>query len=101
MPRSRPLVSSFGELGDVPAARSVYNARMKRRDFLATVAATGAVATSPRLLAAQTSNKVQRKGRLKQALFRQVFGQTTMSFDDQCRIAADLGCAGFDLVGAQ
>src|SRR5262245_47014698 len=102
MPRSRPLVSSFRELGDVQAARSVYNARMKRRDFLATVAATGAAAATPQLLdAAQTSTKVPRKGRLKQALFRQVFGQTTTSFDDQCRVAADLGCAGFDLVGAQ
>lgn len=72
---------------------------MQRREFLATVAAASVVATRPdRLGAAQGSQKVQRKGRLKQALFRQVFGQTTMSFDEQCRIAADLGCVGFDLI---
>src|SRR5207244_10707550 len=73
---------------------------MQRRAFLATVAAGGVLATRPgSLAAAQASQKVARKGRLKQGLFRQVFGQTTMTFDEQCRIAADLGCVGFDLVG--
>src|SRR4051812_41478283 len=75
---------------------------MQRRDFIATVAAAGVVAAHPAALgAAQTTQKVARKGRVKQALFRQVFGQTTMSFDEQCRIAADLGCHGFDLIGPQ
>jgi len=77
---------------------------MQRRAFLATVAA-GVVATHPASFeaAAQTAQKVQRKGRLKQALFRQVFGTTqpAMSFDEQCRIAADLGCFGFDLIPPQ
>src|SRR3979490_2270959 len=75
---------------------------MQRRQFLTTVAAAGAAAAHPLTLgAAQASQKVQRKGRIKQALFRQVFGQTNMSLDDQCRIAADLGCVGFDLIGPQ
>ncbi|MEO8259794.1 MAG: TIM barrel protein [Acidobacteriota bacterium] len=72
---------------------------MQRRQFLATVAAAGVAAAQSPALNAQGQPKIQRKGRLKQALFRQVFGQTTMSLDDQCRIAADLGCVGFDLIG--
>src|SRR6185295_13972141 len=79
-----------------------YNARMQRREFLTTVAVAGVAAARPAALdAAQASQKVQRKGRLKQSLFRQVFGETTMPLDDQCRIAADLGCVGFDLIGPQ
>lgn len=75
---------------------------MQRRDFLAGVAAAGiAAARPPALDAAQAAQRVQRKGRVKQGLFRQVFGQTNMSLDEQCRIAADLGCVGFDLIGPQ
>src|SRR3954471_5186900 len=75
---------------------------MQRREFLTSVAAAGVAAAHPSPLAAQSPQKVQRKGRIKQALFRQVFGQTpTMTFDEQCRIAADLGCVGFDLIGPQ
>src|SRR5262245_5823148 len=73
---------------------------MERRAFLATVAA-GVAAVPAALDAAQSSQKVQRKGRVKQALFRNVFGMTTMTFEEQCRIAADLGCVGFDLIPAQ
>src|SRR6266542_4058757 len=75
---------------------------MQRRAFLATVATVAVAAARPGLLdAAQSAPKVVRKGRLKQSLFRNVFGQTTMTFDEQCRIAADLGCVGFDLIGQQ
>jgi hydroxypyruvate isomerase len=75
---------------------------MERRTFLTTVAAAGVAATRPdTMVAAQTSQKVVRKGRLKQSLFRQVFGQAVTSFDDQCRMAADLGCVGFDLIPPQ
>lgn len=80
---------------------------MKRRKFLATVAVAGVAGAHPFAAApaAQSAGgtplKTARKGRLRQALFRQVFGQTTMTFDEQCRIAADLGCVGFDLIGPQ
>jgi hydroxypyruvate isomerase len=71
---------------------------MRRRDFLATVAAAG-VAGAAR---AQPPAVVPRKGRIKQALMRVNFGrETKLSFDDMCREAARLGCAGFDLVGPQ
>ena len=81
---------------------------MQRRDFIASVAAAVVVSdvaasSSATLAAAQGGKKVQRKGRLKQSLFRQVFGtgEPAMSFDEQCRIAAELGCVGFDLIGPQ
>ena len=79
---------------------------MRRRDFLATVAAAGVagVQRQPNVQAqtqAPIQPKVQRKGRIKQSLFRNVFGMTNMSFDDQCRVAAELGCKGFDLIQPQ
>src|SRR5215468_3475812 len=83
-----------------------YNARMRRREFLSTVAAAGVVAaSSPSSMFAQAPPApVKRKGRLKQSLFRTVFGQNTpglTTFDEQCREAARLGAYGFDLVGPQ
>ena len=74
---------------------------MQRRTFLATVAAGVAASQVSSLGAGQAQPKVTRKGRIKQSLFRNVFGNPNMSFDDQCRIAADLGCAGFDLIAPQ
>jgi hydroxypyruvate isomerase len=78
---------------------------MRRREFLSTVAAAGLAATTSSTSAlAQTAappEPVTRKGRLKQALFRTVFGRDTpglTTFEDQCREAARLGCYGFDLV---
>jgi hydroxypyruvate isomerase len=80
--------------------------RMRRREFLATVAAAGvAAATSDSSMFAQAAAApIKRKGRLKQSLFRTVFGQNTpglTTFDEQCREAARLGAYGFDLVGPQ
>jgi hydroxypyruvate isomerase len=71
--------------------------RMRRREFLATVtAATVAAGTHPY---AQSPAPIKRKGRIKQALFRQVFGQPpNASLEDQCREAVRLGCVGFDLI---
>jgi hydroxypyruvate isomerase len=73
---------------------------MRRRDFLA--AAGAAVAFGAARPAAQGQGAVKRKGRVRQALFRNVFGANpTLSFDDMCREAARLGCAGFDLIQPQ
>src|SRR4051812_28632699 len=80
---------------------------MRRREFLSTsAAALAAAAALPAAAFAQApaSAPVKRKGRLKQSLFRTVFGQNTpglTTFDEQCREAARLGVHGFDLVGAQ
>ena len=78
---------------------------MRRREFLSTsAAAVAAAATSSSLAFAQPAAQaapITRKGRLKQALFRTVFGQNTpglTTFDEQCKEAVRLGCYGFDLV---
>lgn len=43
--------------------------------------------------------EVKRRGRIKQGLWRNVFGSDTkLSFDDMCREAARLGCYGFDMI---
>src|SRR3954463_7573711 len=77
---------------------------MRRREFLSTSAAAVVAAACP-VPFAQTPAApapIKRKGRLKQSLFRTVFGQNTpglTTFDEQCREAARLGVSGFDLVG--
>ena len=61
---------------------------MRRRDFWPALAASAA--------AAQTA--VERKGRLKQCVTRGVFGRS-MSFEETCRAATEMGCKGYDLIG--
>ena len=71
---------------------------MRRRDFLAGLAAAGVAASA----GAQPPPPVPRKSRIKQAAMRFNFGRDpTLSFDDMCREAARLGVRGFDLVGPQ
>jgi hydroxypyruvate isomerase len=73
---------------------------MRRRDFLAAVAATGVAAAAR--AQAPTASAAVRPRRIKQALMRFNFGRdTTLSFDDMCRAAAAAGFHGFDLVGPQ
>ena len=69
---------------------------MKRRDFVTTLAAC--LATSG-IAAAQTPavTPVKRKNRIKQGCMRTNF-PNTMSLDDMCRIAAEQGIHGFDLI---
>ncbi len=80
---------------------------MERRTFLSTVATAGVAAATTSIHSfAQDSTPppVKRKARLKQSLFRTVFGQNTpglTTFEEQCKEAARLGCYGFDLVGPQ
>ena len=75
---------------------------MRRRDFLTTVAATGAAAVVGGSAHAQAPRPpIKRKGRIKQSLFRTVFGQDTpglTTLDEQCREAARLGAYGFELI---
>ena len=73
---------------------------MRRRDFLAGVAAAGTAAFAH--VEAQTPARAMRSGRFRQTLMRVNFGRTTtLSFDEMCRIASDAGAAGFELVGQQ
>src|SRR5579863_10101268 len=61
---------------------------MRRRDFVGALTAAGMV---------HAQQNAPRRGRLKQCVTAGVF-DTKMPFEDQCRLAADLGCVGFDLV---
>lgn len=68
---------------------------MRRRDFLFSLAAataTTALGQTP------STAPVTRKGRLKQAVTRGVFGRN-MPLEDCCRETARSGCKGFDLIG--
>lgn len=75
---------------------------MRRRDFLTTMAVAGAAVMASDHAQAQTERpSIKRKGRIKQSLFRTVFGQNTpglTTFDEQCREAARLGAYGFELI---
>lgn len=63
---------------------------MRRRDFLPALAVSGAVAQAA----------AERKGRLKQCVTRGVFARN-MSFEETCRVAAEMGCKGYDLIGPE
>ncbi|HEU4619792.1 MAG TPA: TIM barrel protein [Gammaproteobacteria bacterium] len=80
---------------------------MRRRDFMGAVAAAGLVSslTAEAQQTQQTQGSssaqpaVKRKGRIKQGLWRNVFGENTkLTFDEMCATAARLGCYGFDMI---
>jgi hydroxypyruvate isomerase len=68
--------------------------RMNRRSFATTLAAGAALSTTA---AAQVPPA--KKGRLKQGVCGGVFRGSNLDFDGQCRLAAELGLVGYDLVG--
>jgi hydroxypyruvate isomerase len=61
---------------------------MRRRDLMTVLAASGL---------ASLASAQPRKGRLKQSVTAGVF-DPAMPFEERCRLAAELGCVGFDLV---
>src|SRR3984885_5831006 len=67
---------------------------MLRRDFVSAAALVGAATTAT----AQTGTVPASKGRLKQCVTSFPFDPKS-SFEDRCRVAAGLGCVGFDLIG--
>ena len=75
---------------------------MRRRTFLTSLTATGAAAVAAVRLEGQAARApIKRKGRIKQSLFRTVFGQDTpglTTLDEHCREAARLGAYGFELI---
>ena len=68
---------------------------MLRRDLLAGLTASAAMAQTPGAVPAPPPAKL--KGRIKQGVTRGVFARG-MSLDDCCRAAAELGIRGFDLI---
>lgn len=76
---------------------------MRRREFLAGAAAMAGAAATLGPAYGQTE-RIVRKGRIKQGLWRTNFGanfgeDAAFSIEDMCREAARLGAAGFDLFG--
>jgi hydroxypyruvate isomerase len=69
---------------------------MTRRTFLP-AAVGSATALSPGMFA----QAVKRKGRIKQCVTGGVFARSGLSFEDQCKAAANAGAVGFDLKGPQ
>jgi len=68
---------------------------MNRRHFVTSMAA-GMAATG--IASAQAPTPVKRNNRIKQGCMRTNF-PNTMSFEDMCRVAAEQGIHGFDLIG--
>ncbi|MCW5964932.1 MAG: TIM barrel protein [Bryobacterales bacterium] len=72
---------------------------MTRRDSIRNCIAIGSLAALTG--APHTSSAAPLKGRLKQGVTRGVFRRpgNPMTFDEMCRVSAELGVQGFDLVG--
>ncbi|MDB5459733.1 MAG: Xylose isomerase domain protein barrel [Caulobacteraceae bacterium] len=70
---------------------------MQRRAFFGAAAAAAAVAAMPALGQAQAT----KASRIKQGLWKVNFGaDATLTFDQECAIAARLGARGFDVIQA-
>ena len=67
---------------------------MTRRNFLPAAGASALALAG----GAGAAPAAARKGRLKQAVTRGVFGPKK-SLEECCKMAADLGVKGFDLIG--
>ena len=69
---------------------------MTRRTFL-----PAAVGSATALSLGMFAQAVKRKGRVKQCVTGGVFARSGLSFEDQCKAAANAGAVGFDLKGPQ
>ncbi len=69
---------------------------MTRRTFL-----PAAVGSATALSLGMFAQPVKRKGRIKQCVTGGVFARSGLSFEDQCKAAANAGAVGFDLKGPQ
>jgi len=77
---------------------------LDRRTFIGASAGAAIVAStaSAQISSFLSSPAPKRRGRIKQGLWRTVFGAgTTLSLEDMCKVAAHLGVQGFDLVEPQ
>jgi hydroxypyruvate isomerase len=73
---------------------------MKRREFLAGVAAAPFI-TAPVAEAVQTPASTAGRTRLKQSVMGSVWGNSTLSFEERCKVLARIGFKGVDLPTAQ
>src|SRR5262249_32609104 len=73
---------------------------MKRRQFLAGMAVAPFIRT-PLAQAAQTPSGTARRVKLKQSVMASVWGNSTLSFEERCKVLARIGFKGVDLPTAQ
>jgi hydroxypyruvate isomerase len=79
-------------------------AAMQRREFFTTLVGAAAAAsplTLHRFVQASPQSGGARPGRLKQSVMASVWGNSTMSFEERCRVLARIGFKGVDLPTAQ
>jgi hydroxypyruvate isomerase len=69
---------------------------MKRRQFLAGMAVAPFIA-APITQAAQNQASAVRRTRLKQSVMASVWGNSTLSFEERCKVLARIGFKGVDL----
>ena len=70
--------------------------RMKRRQFLAGMAVAPFIGI-PITQAAQNQSSAVRRTRLKQSVMASVWGNSTLSFEERCKVLARIGFKGVDL----
>src|SRR5499427_2454213 len=73
---------------------------MKRREFLASMAVTPLIG-SPMAASPQTPSNNARRVRIKQSVMASVWGNSTLSFEERCKVLARIGFKGVDLPTAQ
>src|SRR6266536_2458795 len=72
---------------------------MNRREFFAGLAAP--LIAAPLFGAAQTQSGAARRVRIKQSVMASVWGNSTLSFEERCKVLARIGFKGVDLPTAQ
>jgi hydroxypyruvate isomerase len=70
--------------------------RMKRRQFLAGMAVAPFIGV-PITQAGQNQSSAVRRTRLKQSVMASVWGNSTLSFEERCKVLARIGFKGVDL----
>lgn len=78
-------------------------ARMNRRDFLAGLAATAAAPAFAQAPApgAQGAAPARRPTRIRQSVMPSVWGNSTLSFEERCKVLARIGFQGVDLAAPE
>src|SRR5689334_4366356 len=94
--RRRRLRRSMGSGISIARSHFRYHRNMTRRSFLPAAGASALALAR----AAGAAPAPARKGRLKQAVTRGVFGRNK-SLEECCKMAVEAGVKGFDLIGPQ
>src|SRR5437763_1828268 len=94
--KRRRFKRSMGFANSIARSLFRYHRNMTRRTFLPAAGASALALAG----AAGAAPVPTRKGRLKQAVTRGVFGRNK-SLEECCKMAVEAGVKGFDLIGPQ